>query len=233
MLIAVFTGSASVLCTHTKAHLLFALEQGRDVFLFSLSCWFVCSWLQVWEVKNEFTQKVHTRTRTYRRAHTEKHTQGREVRGVEWKSTSAYLSGFMLLILLHHVNQSNRFRPNKEWKCAQPNLKISSHSDTTYLHLLVFLLRVASSVFLCTHQISLHSVFTFRPHCSPCDDPLTHAQWYPPGERGSPTLRALPETPLSGDSGKRGLMLPLSLPLSLSWWRGCQAVALDRLSLNI
>lgn len=66
MLIAVFAGSASALCTRTKAHLLFALEQGRDVFLFSLSCRFVCSRLQVWEVKNEFTQKVQTHTYTHR-----------------------------------------------------------------------------------------------------------------------------------------------------------------------
>lgn len=129
------------------------------------------------------------------------------------------------------TNQTDSDQTQTKNKKDQPNLKISSHSDTTYLLLLLFfsMWPTLSSSALTTSTSSAfwHSDHTAHPVMTPrhtLSD--THGV-----EGGSPTLWALPETPLPGVSGKRELMLPLSL--SLSQWRGCRAVALDRLSLNI
>ena len=118
---------------------------------------------------------------------------------------SVYLPCCMLLSLLHHKpikqNPTNT-NIHKDKKKNVLNLiwrfppTLTPHiSSSSYFSMWPF------PVFLCAHHIDFHSVLTFRPHCSPCDDPR-HA--------------------LSDTHGKSGALLPVGLfrrlP-SLEWQR--------------
>lgn len=212
-----------VVHSHKRSSVVLRTRERRISFLFSLPCRFVCSRLQVWEVKNEFTQKVYTHTHTLRNT---LRVESWELEGsIECckKSTGqttmcVYLSGCSLCYI---INQSNRFRPKHKHPHRKKKREMCLTQFEDFLphwhHIspppLFFPCGLSCLPLRSPHRLPQR--FDIQTALLTPRWPPTHAQWYPRGRTGlsHPSGSSGDSPPWSGRERERGRTLPI-LPLS-------------------